>query len=64
MVFALAILNNLIIFKANIISAFTQGNIDALLYLEQPEGFISIIYPDYVLLLNKALYGLKQSTRI
>jgi hypothetical protein len=46
------------------ISAFTQGNIDALLYLEQPEGFINVNYPDYVLLLNKALYGLKQSARI
>ena len=64
LVFALAILNNLIIFKADMVSAFTQGNIDALLYLEQPEGFIDPKYPDYVYKLNKALYGLKQSARI
>jgi hypothetical protein len=57
-------LYNLIIFKADMISAFTQGKIDALLYLEQPEGFIDANYPDYVLKLNKALYGLKQSARI
>ena len=46
------------------VSAFTQGNIDALLYLEQPEGFIDPKYPNYVYKLNKALYGLKQSARI
>jgi hypothetical protein len=34
LVFALAMLYNLIIFKADMISAFTQGEIDALLYLE------------------------------
>jgi hypothetical protein len=34
LVFTLVILNNLIIFKADIVLAFTQGNIDALLYLE------------------------------
>ncbi len=64
LVFALAILNNLTIFKADMVSAFTQGKIDALLYLEQPEGFKDPKYPDYVYKLNKALYGLKQSARI
>jgi hypothetical protein len=34
LVFALAILYNLIIFKADMVSAFTQGAINALLYLE------------------------------
>ena len=52
LVFALAMLYNLIIFKADMISAFTQGYIDALLYLEQPEGFIDPKYPDYVYRLN------------
>jgi hypothetical protein len=46
------------------ISAFIQGNIDALLYLKQLEGFINVKYLNYVLLLNKALYRLKQSARI
>jgi len=64
LVFALAMLYNLIIFKADMVSAFTQGAVDALLYLEQPEGFINSKYPNYVLRLNKALYGLKQSARI
>jgi len=39
--------------------AFTQGYVDALLYLEQLEGFIDPKYPNYVYKLNKALYGLK-----
>ena len=46
------------------VSAFTQGTIDALLYLEQPEGFIDPKNPNSVLKLNKALYRLKQLTRI
>jgi hypothetical protein len=46
------------------ISAFTQGNIDVGLYINQPEGHISKQYPTHVLKLLKALYGLKQSARI
>jgi hypothetical protein len=57
-------LYNLIIFKADMVSTFTQGIINTLLYLEQPEGFIDPKYPNYVLKLNKALYRLKQSARI
>ena len=69
LLFAIAILNNLIIFKIDMISAFTQGFIDLDIYIEQPIGFpypISKKYPniEFVLKLNKALYGLKQSARI
>ena len=46
------------------VSAFTQGNIDLSIFLQQPDGFISAEFPEYVLRLNKALYGLKQSARI
>ena len=60
LLFALAILNQWIIYKIDMVSAFTQGTIDSFLYLNQPEGFIDPIKPDYVLRLNKALYGLKQ----
>ena len=64
LVFALAILNNWLIYKIDMISAFTQGDIDSYIYINQPEGFISSDKPDHVLKLNKALYGLKQSARI
>ena len=64
LLFALAILNSWLIYKIDMISAFTQGIIDSYIYLIQPEGFIDPNNPDYVLRLNKALYGLKQSARI
>jgi hypothetical protein len=64
LIFALAILYNWYIYKIDMISAFTQGDIDTYIYLYQPEGFINNQFPDYILRLNKALYGLKQSARI
>jgi hypothetical protein len=62
LIFALALINNWIIYKIDAISAFTQGDIDTSLYIKAPEGFDN--YKDYYLRLNKALYGLKQSARI
>ena len=59
LVFALTILNNWLIYKIDMVSAFTQGDIDSFIYINQPEGFINSDNPDYVLKLNKALYGLK-----
>jgi hypothetical protein len=59
LLFALAIINSWLIYKIDMISAFTQGNIDYFIYITQPEGHINSKYPDYVLKLNKALYGLK-----
>lgn len=64
LIFALAAINKWHIYKADAISAFTQGNSDTTLYISQPEGFINNNQPDNILLLNKALYGLKQSARI
>src|SRR5271168_5110705 len=64
LVFALAILNNWLIYKIDMVSAFTQGDIDSFIYINQPEGFINSDNPDYVLKLNKTLYNLKQSARI
>jgi len=64
LIFALAIINGWLIYKIDMISAFTQGNIDYFIYLTQPEGHISPKYPSHVLKLKKALYGLKQSAII
>jgi len=64
LVFAIAALYNLIIYKIDMISAFTQGDVDSIIYIKQPEGFINSKYPNHVLKLNKALYGLKQSARV
>ncbi|KFY67852.1 hypothetical protein V497_00175, partial [Pseudogymnoascus sp. VKM F-4516 (FW-969)] len=62
LLFALAVLNKWIIYKIDMISAFTQGDIDTNIYIKQPLGHIND--PNKVLCLNKALYGLKQSARI
>ena len=51
------------IVQFDIKTAFLNGDIAELLYMEQPEGFIDLNFPDYVCLLRKALYGLKQSSR-
>jgi hypothetical protein len=75
LVFALAILNNLIIYKIDIVSAFTHRAIDTRgLYIKPPKGLgkhlklgnLSIEDSNKIelLLLDKALYGLKQSARI
>jgi hypothetical protein len=66
LVFALALINGWLIYKVDMISAFTQGDIDTNIYLFPPQGLESL-NPNMkgkLLKLNKALYGLKQSARI
>ena len=62
LIFALAVLNSQYIYKIDIISAFTQGDIDAKIYLYPPKGINN--KDNKILMFNKALYGLKQSARI
>ena len=44
-------------------TAFLHGNLDELIVMEQPEGFVDKRYPDRVCKLKRLLYGLKQSPR-
>ena len=62
-VMAITATDDLEIIQFDIKTAFLNGDIAELLYMEQPEGFIDIDHPDYVCLLHKALYGLKQASR-
>ena len=52
----------------DVTSAFTQAEIDTLLYVEPPKGFPNLQKndrgDDMVLELNKALYGTKQASRL
>jgi transposase InsO family protein len=62
-VLALAAIEDLHLHSIDISQAFINGDIDAEVYMEQPEGFVQG-GSDYVCKLNKALYGLKQAARL
>ena len=63
-IFAIAIINDYLIWKIDIKSAFTNGDLAETIYIHQSEGYIDSKYLDLALLLNKALYGLKQFANI
>ena len=44
-------------------SAFLNGFIKEEVYVEQPPGFESFDFPNYMFKLLKALYGMKQAPR-
>jgi hypothetical protein len=51
------------LYQMDVNSAFLNGSIKEEVYVEQPPGFKSEEYPNYVYKLRKVFYGLKQAPR-
>jgi hypothetical protein len=51
------------LYQMDVKSAFLNGFINELVYVEQPPGFEEPRYPNHAYRLSKALYGLKQAPR-
>jgi hypothetical protein len=51
------------LYQMDVKSAFLNGFINELLYVDQPPRFEDPRYPNHVYRLSKALYGLKQAPR-
>jgi hypothetical protein len=60
---AYACAHNIKLYQMDVKSAFLNGIINELVFIEQPPGFEDDKKPNHVYKLKKALYGLKQAHR-
>nr|GEX14581.1 tRNA dimethylallyltransferase 9 [Tanacetum cinerariifolium] len=51
------------IWKMDVKTAFLNGHLFEKVYMEQPEGFVNLKYPNHVCKLKRSIYGLKQASR-
>nr|GEZ57099.1 Gag-Pol polyprotein [Tanacetum cinerariifolium] len=54
---------NMIIFQMDVKITFLNGELNKVVYVSQPEGFMDLEHPTHVYRLKKAIYGLKQAPR-
>src|SRR6187551_301198 len=63
MLLAYACSHNIKLYQMDVKSAFLNGDLSELVYVEQPPGFEDPKFPNHVYKISKALYGLKQAPR-
>ena len=62
-VLSIAVSRSWPIHQLDVKNTFLHGNLDEVVYCEQPPGFIDSARPQHVCQLHKSLYGLKQAPR-
>ncbi|KAJ0464501.1 putative RNA-directed DNA polymerase [Helianthus annuus] len=60
---AMAMSKGWVLEQMDVNNTFLYGELDHVIYMDQPRGFESQEHPEYVCKLRKAIYGLKQSPR-
>nr|GEW63609.1 hypothetical protein [Tanacetum cinerariifolium] len=60
---AIATYYNYEIWQMDVKTAFLNGYLNEEVYMEQPEGFVNLKYPNRVCKLKRSIYGLKQASR-
>ncbi|KAD5961360.1 hypothetical protein E3N88_12833 [Mikania micrantha] len=63
MILALAVNQDWKLYQMDVHNAFLYGELDHVIHMEQPIGFVNSEHPKIVCKLKKAIYGLKQSPR-